>query len=117
MIEDRAARSPVQEQIPTANEHAVDVRQGDGVRCEFHRYGTGPAGSHPRHAHETYQIGYSPDFDGGYWYRGEHVRVPQGHLHVLHPGKVHAARSSPPAPGRPVSCRVRRPIAHPAGRP
>jgi AraC-like DNA-binding protein len=83
------------------NGHAVDVRQGDGIRWEFHRYGPGPAGSHPRHAHDTYQIGYSPDFDGEYWYRGEHVPVPQGHLHVLHPGEVHAPRD-PRARSRPV---------------
>jgi len=78
--------------------HAVDVQQGDGIRWEFHRYGPGPAGSHPRHAHEAYQIGYSPDFDGEYWYRGEHVPVPQGHLHVLHPGEVHAPRDPRPRP-------------------
>jgi AraC-like DNA-binding protein len=70
----------------------VTVRGHDGFRWELHRYGPGPAGSHPRHSHDTYQIGYSPDFDGEYWYRDEHVAVPQGHLHVLHPGEVHAPR-------------------------
>jgi AraC-like DNA-binding protein len=81
-----------------SHQHTVDVWQGDGVRWEQHRYGPGPAGSHPRHAHDVYQIGYSPDFDGEYWYRGEHVAVPQGSLHVVHPGEVHAPRDPRPRP-------------------
>lgn len=62
----------------------------------MHRYAPGPAGAHPRHMHAVYQIGYSPDFYGEYWYRGEHVAVPRGSLHIIHPGEVHAPRDPGP---------------------
>lgn len=78
------------------HQHTVEVWQGESIRWEQHRYGPGAAGAHPRHAHDVYQIGYSPDFDGVYWYRGEHVAVPQGSLHVIHPGEVHAPRDPRP---------------------
>lgn len=84
----------------------ISVWQRAGIRWEMHRYGPGPAGAHPRHVHETYQIGYSPDFDGEYWYRGEHVAVPQGSVHIIHPGEVHAPRDP-----RPRSAPVRFPTA------
>lgn len=76
--------------------HRVSVWQRDGIRWEMHRYAPGPAGAHPRHMHAAYQIGYSPDFDGEYWYRGEHVAVPRGSVHIIHPGEVHAPRDPKP---------------------
>jgi len=118
MIEKRTARPLAENQSLGTNGHVVDVRQGNGIRWEFHRYGPGPAGSHPRHSHETYQIGYSPDFDGEYWYRGGHVAVPQGHLDVLHPGEVHAPRDPRPRrrPARFPTAYVDRSIVRQASR-
>ena len=86
--------------------HTIRVWKRGGIRWEMHRYAPGPAGEHPRHAHETYQVGYSPDFDGEYWYRGEHIPVPKGCVHVIHPGEVHAPRDP-----RPRSTPVRFPTA------
>jgi AraC-like DNA-binding protein len=100
-LDDRPEGLRIGADRPPAGGHEIAVRGREDFRWELHRYGPGPAGSHPRHAHETYQIGYSPDFDGEYWYRGEHVPVSQGHLHVLHPGEVHAPRD-PRARPRPV---------------
>lgn len=65
---------------------------GEDVVLESYRYGPGPAGEVPRHAHEEYQIGLSLDFPGEYRYRGARHAVPVGSLSVLHPGEVHSAR-------------------------
>jgi len=75
--------------LPRVN---IETRIADEVRWEFHRYPPGPAGALSPHIHESYQIGYSPNFPGEYQYRNELHAVPIGSLHVIHPGEVHAAR-------------------------
>lgn len=75
--------------LPRVN---IETRIAEGVRWEFHRYPPGPAGALSPHVHESYQIGYSPNFPGEYRYGNEWHAVPIGSLHVIHPGEVHAPR-------------------------
>ena len=61
----------------------------EGILVERYDYVPGLATPLPKHCHQDYQIGFSPDTNGGYFYRGGVHPVPMGHFSILHAGEVH----------------------------
>lgn len=61
----------------------------EGILLERYHYVPGLAAPTPKHCHQDYQIGFSLDTNGGYFYRGSTHPVPKGHFSLLHSGEVH----------------------------
>ncbi|NEZ66417.1 AraC family transcriptional regulator [Leptolyngbyaceae cyanobacterium CCMR0082] len=74
----------------TNAKHTIKTWQLEGILLEWYHLVPGPAGPIPKHCHPEYQLGFSQDTNGGYFYRGGGHPVPMGHFSLLHSGEVHA---------------------------
>lgn len=70
-------------------QHTVKTWQLKDVLLELYLYVPGTVEPLAKHSHQDYQIGFSLDANGGYFYRGTRYPVPRGSFSILHPGEVH----------------------------
>ncbi len=74
---------------PSQQQNTVKTWQFKDLLVELYLYVPGPAELIPKHSHEEYQIGFTYDCTGGYFYRGTSYPVPAGSFSVIHTGEVH----------------------------
>ncbi len=75
-----------------SQQNTVKAWQFTDVSLELYRYVPGSVEPLPKHSHEEYQIGFSLDSIGEYFYQGAYYQVPVGSFSILHSGEVHKAR-------------------------
>jgi len=73
-------------------QNTVKAWQLDNLLLERYEYVPGSIEPIPKHSHEDYQIGFSSNSIGQYFYRGACHDVPIQSLSILHSGEPHKSR-------------------------